>query len=164
MIFARGISLHPPCREGRLCMVYESYCTDDTKKIGFELAKKAAAGDVYCLIGELGAGKTVFAKGFARGLGIDADVTSPTFTILNEYRESRLSLFHFDLYRMGNPYELFAMGYEEYFFGDGVTLVEWPENAGNLIPDNSVHIRIETDYERSPEFRRITVQRGRTVW
>ena len=138
-------------------MTYESFCAEDTAKIGGELALGAKAGDVFCLAGNLGAGKTVFAGGFARGLGLSCEITSPTFTILNEYRGGRLSLFHFDLYRLKDPSELYGIGYEEYFFGGGVTLVEWPIRAGGLIPQNAVHIAIEIDFDISMDFRRITV-------
>ena len=138
-------------------MVYESHSTDETERIGYELAKKAAPGEIYCLSGNLGAGKTVFARGFARRLGIKTNITSPTFTILNEYSEGKLKLYHFDLYRLENERELIGIGYDDYFNGEGVTLIEWPEKAGNLIPENSVHVAIETDFEKPPEYRRITI-------
>ena len=138
-------------------MIYESSGTDDTAKIGGELAKNAKPGDVFCLTGNLGAGKTVFAGGFAKGLGINCDITSPTFTILNEYHGGRLRLYHFDLYRLKDPFELFGIGYEEYFYGNGITLVEWPERAVDLIPQNAIYISIETDFANNPEFRRITI-------
>ena len=138
-------------------MTYESFNVEDTAKIGEDLAKNAKPGDIFCLSGNLGAGKTVFAGGFAKGLGIDSDVTSPTFTILNEYHDGRLCLFHFDFYRLEDPNELFGIGYEEYFYGNGVTLVEWPERAKELIPKDANFIKIETDYVSNPDFRRITV-------
>ena len=138
-------------------MTYESLSIEDTAKIGEELAKNTKRGDIFCLAGNLGAGKTVFAGGFAKGLGINCYITSPTFTILNEYHEGRLCLYHFDLYRLKDPNELFGIGYEEYFFGDGVTLVEWPERAESLIPQNAVFITIETDFSICPNFRRITI-------
>ena len=138
-------------------MIHESSSTEDTAKIGEELAKNAKPGEVYCLVGNLGAGKTVFAGGFAKGLGINCVVTSPTFTILNEYHEGKLCLFHFDLYRLDDPDELLGIGYEEYFYGSGVTLVEWPEIAMELIPQNATFIAIETDFEGDPSFRRITI-------
>ena len=138
-------------------MIYESFSTDDTAKIGKGLAKNAKPGDIFCLVGNLGAGKTVLAGGFAKGLGIDCDITSPTFTILNEYHEGRLPLYHFDLYRLNDPGELFGIGYEEYFYADGVTLVEWPERAEGLIPQNAVYITIETDFKNNLDYRRITV-------
>ena len=138
-------------------MTYESQSSEDTKKIGETLAISAKPGDVFCISGDLGAGKTVFAKGFAKGLGINSEITSPTFTILNEYYNGRLPLFHFDLYRLKDSNELHGLGYEEYFFGSGVTLIEWPERAENLIPQNAVFLTIETDLDISPDFRRITI-------
>ena len=138
-------------------MIYESQSAEDTAKIGESLAKNAKPGDIFCLRGDLGAGKTVFAEGFAKGLGVNCDITSPTFTILNEYYEGRLCLYHFDLYRLKDPSELFGIGYEEYFFGNGVTLVEWPERAEDLIPHNAIFITIETDFDNNPCFRRITI-------
>ena len=138
-------------------MIYNSYSALDTAKVGKEFAKNASPGDVICLSGDLGAGKTVFAGGFAKGLGLKNDITSPTFTILNEYHEGRLSLYHFDLYRIEDANELHGIGYEEYFFGEGVTLIEWPERAVQLIPPNAVRINIETDFELDLSFRRITV-------
>ena len=144
-------------------MVFESHSAEDTEKIGCELAKKALPGDIYCLSGELGAGKTVFAKGFAKGLGITARVTSPTFTILNEYGGGKVNLYHFDLYRLESPEELVGIGFEEYLFGEGVTLIEWPEKAGNLLPAHAVHIKIETSFIENPDYRRFTVERGGIV-
>ena len=138
-------------------MMHKSFSASDTARIGAELAKNAKPGDVFCLIGDLGAGKTVFAGGFAKGLGINHDIVSPTFTILNEYHQGRLSLFHFDLYRIEDPNELIGIGYEEYFYGDGVTLLEWPEIAINLIPHNAIYITFETDFAINPDFRRIII-------
>ena len=138
-------------------MIYESFSAEYTTKIGEELAKNAKSGDVFCLKGDLGAGKTVFARGFAKGLGVSGEITSPTFSILNEYNEGRLYLYHFDLYRLKDPNELFGIGYEEYFYGDGVTLVEWPEHAKDLMPQDANFIKIETDFDNNPNFRRITI-------
>ena len=138
-------------------MTFESYSPEQTSEIGVNFAKSAKPGDIFCLTGNLGAGKTVFAGGFAKGLGIKCDITSPTFTILNEYHDGRLGLYHFDLYRLDSPDGLFGIGYEEYFYGNGVTLVEWPERAGELIPLSAVYISIETDFENNTDFRRITI-------
>ena len=137
--------------------VFESLSPGDTARIGEEIARNAKARDVFCLSGELGAGKTVFASGFAQGLGIGEDILSPTFTLLNEYRGGRLPLYHFDLYRLDAPAELCGIGYEEYFFGDGVCLVEWPCRAGGLIPENAFFALFETDFGKGPMYRRITV-------
>ena len=114
----------------------------ETLEVGRKIADNARPGELYCLNGDLGAGKTVFAKGFAEGLGIKGPVTSPTFTIIKEYDEGRIPLYHFDVYRIADPSEMDAIGYEEYFFGSGVCLVEWSELISELIPENAVHIDI----------------------
>lgn len=131
----------------------------ETFEIGRKIAASAKAGDIYCLDGDLGAGKTVFAKGFAAGLGISEPVTSPTFNIIKEYTEGRLPLYHFDIYRIGDPGEMEAIGYEEYFFGGGVCLVEWSELMAELIPEDAVHIVIERDLEKGTDHRCISIDR-----
>ncbi len=137
-------------------MIIETYSEEETKKAGFELGKKAKQGDIYCMKGDLGVGKTVFTKGFAQGLGITEHITSPTFTIINEY-EGRLPFYHFDVYRIGDPDEMYDIGYEEYFFGDGVCLVEWAELIKELIPENVCWISIEKDLEKGLDYRKIEV-------
>ena len=135
----------------------ESFSREDTFALGRKLGETARKGQIYALSGDLGTGKTVFAKGFASGLGIESDVTSPTFTILQVYDEGRLPLYHFDAYRIGDEEEMYEIGYEEYFFGDGVTLVEWPEMIEGLIPEDACRLEIEKDPERGFDYRRITV-------
>ena len=105
--------------------IYETNGAEETFEVGMRLAKEAKAGDIYCLDGDLGTGKTVFSQGFAAGLGIKEAVNSPTFTIVCEYEEGRLPLYHFDVYRIEEPEEMEEIGYEEYFYGQGVCLVEW---------------------------------------
>ena len=122
------------------------------------MGKKASAGEIVCLNGELGTGKTVFAKGFAEGLGITEAVVSPTFTILREYTDGRLPLYHFDVYRIEDADEMNELGYEEYFFGDGVTLIEWAGLIAELIPTSAVRILIEKDEKEADDFRRITIR------
>ena len=139
-------------------MIKETYSEKETFEAGRALAESAAPGDIYCLDGDLGAGKTVFAKGFAAGLGITEPVTSPTFTIVREYGEGRLPLYHFDVYRISDPDEMAAIGYEEYFFGSGVCLVEWSELIEELIPDNAAHIRIMRDQDKGTDSRKIEIQ------
>jgi tRNA threonylcarbamoyladenosine biosynthesis protein TsaE len=136
-------------------MIFESNSEKETFEIGRDLARKAVPGRVYCLDGDLGAGKTVFAKGFAAGLGITEPVTSPTFTIIREYEGGRLPLYHFDVYRISDPDEMYAIGYEEYFFGDGVCLVEWSGLIEELIPEDAVRIVISRNLERGTDYRRI---------
>lgn len=115
----------------------------DTRKFGTELAKKLKPGDVIALIGDLGTGKTTLTKSIAEGLGITEMITSPTFTIVQEYSSGRLPLYHFDVYRISDPEEMYELGYEEYFFGQGVCVVEWADQIEELIPEGSIVIRIE---------------------
>lgn len=115
---------------------------EETIEIGERLGKALKKGAIILLSGDLGAGKTVFTKGIARGLDIDKNVTSPTFTLIHQY-DGRLPLYHFDIYRILNEEELYDIGYEEYFFGDGVTVVEWPERMEDLRPDEYISINIE---------------------
>ena len=137
----------------------ETVSENETFEAGKRTALKAKPGEIYCLDGDLGAGKTVFAKGFAEGLGIKEPVTSPTFTIIKEYPEGRLPLYHFDVYRIGDPSEMEAIGYEEYFFGEGVCLVEWSELIEELILESAVHITIERELEKGNDFRVISIDR-----
>ncbi len=139
-------------------MIKISNSENETFALGKSMGEAAKAGSIYCLDGDLGAGKTVFAKGFAVGLGITEPVTSPTFTIVREYREGRLPLYHFDAYRIADPDELLAIGYEEYFYGDGVCLIEWAELIDELIPDTAVHISIEREPLNGTDFRRIEIR------
>ena len=137
-------------------LTIESFSPQQTESIGFELGQKAKAGDIYCLSGDLGVGKTVFTRGFAKGLGVEEEyITSPTFTIINEY-DGRLNLYHFDVYRIGSIEEMDDTGYEEYFFGDGVCLIEWAELIEEIIPPEAVWINIEKDLDKGFDYRRIT--------
>lgn len=138
-------------------MVYESFRPEDTCELGKRLGEQAAAGTVYCLIGDLGAGKTLFTQGFAKGMGICEPVSSPTFTIVQEYEQGRLPFYHFDVYRISDPEELYEIGYEEYFYGQGVCLVEWADLVSELIPEEAVVIRIDRDLEKGFDYRRIEV-------
>lgn len=138
-------------------MIYESFSAEETKQIGMEMGQKAQKGAIYCLSGDLGVGKTVFTKGFAEGLGITEHVTSPTFTIINEY-EGRLPLYHFDVYRISSLEEMDDTGYEEYFFGEGVCLLEWAEVIEELIPSEAVWVTIEKDYTKDENYRKITIK------
>lgn len=135
----------------------------ETLEVGRKIADNARPGELYCLNGDLGAGKTVFAKGFAEGLGIKEPVTSPTFTIIKEYDEGRIPLYHFDVYRIADPSEMDAIGYEEYFFGSGVCLVEWSELISELIPENAVHIDIRRDLSKGTDYRRISIDKGSLI-
>lgn len=137
--------------------IWETMSAEDTEKIGYELGESAVEGQVYCLNGDLGVGKTVFSKGFAKGLGIEEHVNSPTFTIIQEY-EGRLPLYHFDVYRISSEDEMEETGYEDYFYGEGVSLVEWAELIPGLIPKDAIYITIEKDYAKSEDYRKITLE------
>lgn len=128
---------------------------DFAKKIG----EKLKSGDVLCLDGDLGVGKTVFTKGVAAGLGIKDDVSSPTFTLIQEYYGGRLPLYHFDVYRIDGLWDMDDLGYEEYFYGEGVCLVEWGSMIKELFPENTIYVRIEKDLEKGFDYRKITVSK-----
>ena len=139
-------------------MIYETFSPEETEKLGFEMGAKAKAGEVYCLSGDLGVGKTVFTRGFAKGLEVEDEyITSPTFTIINEY-EGRLNLYHFDVYRIGSIEEMDDTGYEDYFFGNGVCLVEWAELVEEIIPSDAKWITVEKDLTKGDDYRKITVR------
>lgn len=141
-------------------MVVESFSAEETFRYGQLLGERVPAGSVICLNGDLGVGKTVFVKGVAKGLGVTEPVCSPTFTIVQEYREGRIPLYHFDVYRIEDPEEMYEIGYEEYFFGDGVCLIEWAEQIRELIPPDATQVTIEKDLERGLSYRRITMEFG----
>lgn len=138
-------------------MVTETNSSEETFDLARKLAGKAAAGEIYTLTGELGTGKTVFAQGFAEGLGVREYVNSPTFTILQIYEDGRLPLYHFDVYRIEEPEEMEEIGYADYFFSEGVTLIEWAELIDELIPDNAHRVVIAKDLSKGEDYRRITV-------
>lgn len=139
-------------------MLIESFSEKDTFELGKELGQKAKAGEIVCLDGDLGCGKTVFTKGFAEGMGIDDVVSSPTFTIIQEYDGEGMPLYHFDVYRIGDSEEMFEIGYEDYFFGEGVCLIEWASKIEDFIPKEAKHIIIEKDFAKSAEYRKITIE------
>jgi tRNA threonylcarbamoyladenosine biosynthesis protein TsaE len=140
-----------------MLQIIETNTEEETLALGKKIAQSAKNGDIFCLDGDLGVGKTVFTKGFALGLGIDEHITSPTFTIVNEYK-GKFPFYHFDVYRIGDPDEMYDIGYEEYFFGDGVCLVEWAELIEELIPETAIHITIEKNLEKGIDYRKITVE------
>lgn len=138
-------------------MVYETFCAEETFAIAKQLGKKAAAGQIYTLTGELGVGKTVFTQGFAAGLSVSEQVNSPTFTIVQVYDTGRLPLYHFDAYRIADAAEMDEIGYEDYFFGDGVCLIEWAELIREIIPAGAAAVTIEKQPARGADYRRITI-------
>ncbi len=139
-------------------MIYESLSEKDTFDLGKKLGADAKPGQIVCIDGDLGVGKTVFTKGFAEGLGVKDDVVSPTFTIIQEYTDGNIPMYHFDVYRIGHPDEMYDIGYEEYFYGDGVCLIEWSSRIEELLPEESIHINIEKDLEKGFDYRKITVE------
>jgi tRNA threonylcarbamoyladenosine biosynthesis protein TsaE len=140
----------------QILQTIETNSEAETLEFGRKLGQNATAGDIFCLNGDLGVGKTVFTKGFALGLGIDEHITSPTFTIVNQY-EGKLPFYHFDVYRIADPDEMYNIGYEEYFFGEGVCLIEWAELIDDLIPEDALQITIEKNLEKGLDYRKITV-------
>ena len=138
-------------------MNYRTESPEETFALGRQMGERAEAGQIYTLDGDLGAGKTVFAKGFAEGLGVTEIVNSPTFTILQTYESGRMPLYHFDVYRIGDPEEMDEIGYEDCFYGNGVTLVEWSELIAELIPANAVRIGILRIPGEPENVRRIEV-------
>lgn len=137
-------------------MVYETFSPNETELIGKKLGENSKPGDVYCLNGDLGVGKTVFTKGFADGLGITEHITSPTFTIVNEYN-GRLKFYHFDVYRIEDEDEMYEIGLDEYLFSNGICLIEWAEKIKNLLPNNAIQINITKNLEKGLDYRKIEV-------
>lgn len=140
-------------------MVFESTSSQMTFEFAKKIGEKLKSGDVLCLDGDLGVGKTVFTKGVAAGLGIKDDVSSPTFTLIQEYYGGRLPLYHFDVYRIDGLWDMDDLGYEEYFYGEGVCLVEWGSMIKKLFPENTIYVRIEKDLEKGFDYRKITVSK-----
>lgn len=130
----------------------------ETYEIGFSLGRQAVPGQIYCLDGDLGVGKTVFAQGFAAGLEIEEVVNSPTFTIVQQYDKGRLPLYHFDVYRIGDPEEMEEIGYEDCFYGEGVCLIEWSRLIEDILPEDTIRVEIEKEPERGFDYRRITIK------
>lgn len=139
-------------------MIKETFSETDTRAFGESLGREAVPGTVYTLTGDLGVGKTVFTQGFAKGLGVTEHVNSPTFTIVQEYEDGRLPFYHFDVYRIGDIEEMDEIGYEDYFYGDGVCLIEWAELIEELLPKKRTKILIEKDLEKGFDYRKITVE------
>ena len=139
-------------------MLYETYSAQETAALGEKIGKEAQAGEVYTLIGDLGVGKTVFTQGMAKGLGIYEPICSPTFTIVQIYEGGRLPFYHFDVYRIGDVEEMDEIGYEDCFYGEGVTMIEWANLIEEILPERYREITIEKDLEKGFDYRRITVK------
>lgn len=138
--------------------VVESNSAEETFVLGQRIGEGASPGDVYTLVGDLGAGKTVLTQGVAKGLGIREAVCSPTFTILQIYEGGRLPFYHFDVYRIGDVEEMDEIGYEDYFYGDGVCFIEWANLIEGILPEHCRKITICKDLGRGADFRKITVE------
>ena len=138
--------------------IWETHSPAETAALGEEMGKNAQRGQIFCLTGDLGTGKTVFTKGFAAGLGVTDHVTSPTFTIVQQYGEGRLPLYHFDVYRIGDISEMDEIGYEDCFFGDGVCLIEWSGLIEEILPEHVTKVAIEKNLEHGFDYRRISVE------
>jgi tRNA threonylcarbamoyladenosine biosynthesis protein TsaE len=139
-------------------IIYESYKEEDTFNIGKYIASKIKPGDIVCLDGDLGVGKTVFTKGFAIGLEIEDCITSPTFTIVQEYEEGRIPLYHFDVYRIADPEEMFEIGFEEYINGNGVCLIEWATMIEDILQGDLIKVNIRKDLDKGVDYREIAVE------
>lgn len=140
-------------------MVIETRSPEETYRFGVKLGKEAKAGEVYTLVGDLGVGKTLFTQGFAEGLEIKEPISSPTFTIVQEYEGGRLPFYHFDVYRIGDVEEMDEIGFDDYVSGEGVSLIEWSNLIEEILPEKRAEICIEKDLEQGFEYRRITVER-----
>jgi len=138
--------------------VYESFSTKDTFELGKSIAKEIKPSTICSLVGDLGVGKTVFTQGFASGLGIAEAVSSPTFTILQEYEDGRIPFYHFDVYRIADVEEMYEIGYEDYFYGDGVCLIEWANLIEEILPKDIMVITIQKDLEKGFDYRKITIE------
>ena len=139
-------------------MVIETRKPEETYELGRKMGREAEPGQIVCLSGDLGVGKTVFTQGFAVGLDIEGPVNSPTFTILQQYEDGRLPLYHFDVYRIGDVSEMDEIGYEDCFFGAGVCLIEWPGLIEEILPEKVTWVTIEKDLEKGFDYRRISVE------
>lgn len=140
-------------------MIIETFSSEETAELGRKIGKIVQPGDIICLNGDLGVGKTVFTQGIADGLEIDDSICSPTFTLIQEYEQGRIPLYHFDVYRISGPWDMDDLGYEDYFFGNGVCLVEWGCLIEELLPDSTIMITIEKDLEKGFDYRRITISK-----
>lgn len=139
-------------------MIIESLCTEDTYELGKKIGQEAKPGTVITLDGDLGAGKTLFTQGLASGLGIDEPVNSPTFTILQIYESGRLPLYHFDVYRIVDPYEMDEVGFDDFIFGEGVSVIEWATYIEEILPEHYTKITINREPEKGFDYRHIEIE------
>ena len=139
-------------------MIIETFSPEETFRVGEEIGQKSCPGYVYTLIGDLGVGKTLFTQGVAKGLEIEEAISSPTFTIVQVYEEGRLPFYHFDVYRIGDVDEMDEVGYEDYVYGDGVSMIEWADLIEEILPEKYTRVTIEKDLSKGVDYRRITIE------
>ncbi len=138
--------------------IIENFSPEETLALGEKMGREALPGEVYTLVGDLGVGKTVFTQGIARGLQIDEAICSPTFTIVQVYEEGRMPFYHFDVYRIGDIEEMDEIGYEDYFYGEGLCMIEWANLIEEIIPAKHKEITIEKDLGKGFDYRKITIK------
>lgn len=138
--------------------IIETYSAEETFALGRQIGQQVQAGEVYTLIGDLGVGKTILTQGVAAGLGIEEPISSPTFTIVQIYEEGRMPFYHFDVYRIGDVEEMDEIGYEDYFYGEGVCLIEWANLIEEILPPSYCRITIEKDLDKGFDYRKITIE------
>lgn len=138
-------------------MEFKVNSIEETANLGFKLGKLLNPSDIICLTGELGSGKTHITKGIAKGLDINDTITSPTFNIVNQYDSGRLNLNHFDVYRVSDPDEIYAIGFDDYIFSDAVSIIEWANYIEEILPEEFLHIHISKDLSQGENFRKITL-------
>ena len=138
-------------------MYFNVNSIEETTNLGFQLGKLLTPGDILCLTGDLGTGKTHITKGIAKGLGINDTITSPTFNIVNQYDSGRLNLNHFDVYRVSDPDEIYAIGFDDYIFSDAVSIIEWANYIEEILPKEYLHIHISKDLSLGENYRKITL-------
>lgn len=143
--------------------IYETYSPEETHALGKKIGAAAEPGAVYTLVGDLGVGKTVFTQGIADGLGITEPICSPTFTIVQVYEEGRMPFYHFDVYRIGDIEEMDEIGYEDYFYGDGLCMIEWANLIEEILPEKRHDITIEKDLEKGFDYRRIVIRENDSI-
>ncbi|MBR1742356.1 MAG: tRNA (adenosine(37)-N6)-threonylcarbamoyltransferase complex ATPase subunit type 1 TsaE [Lachnospiraceae bacterium] len=140
--------------------IWTSDSEQETFALGASLGEKCKGGEIFLLDGDLGVGKTVFSKGLGKGLGVAEPISSPTFTIVSIYESGRLPFYHFDVYRISDIEEMDEIGYEDYFYGNGVCLIEWADLIREILPEGCISVKIEKDLERGFDFRRIRILGG----
>ena len=142
----------------QMSKIMETFSAEETYTLGKKLGEQAKPGQVYTLIGDLGVGKTVFTQGVAAGLDITEPINSPTFTIVQIYEEGRMPFYHFDVYRIGDVEEMDEIGYEDYFYGEGICLIEWANLIEEILPESYTQITIEKDLAKGVDYRRIIIE------